>query len=390
MLPVSSRAAVAAAVKAFKRADQADGLAGYYLGDTQQTSAAMSGASAGAKAGSVILPGIGTAIGAVVGAVVGWLSTKKKPVRASAAQVEQCRATLAEYMEFAAQSPNHAIPMDWTRILELNWCFQAVYGAETALRDPRWFNQGFEAVLKPIALDIVRKIYSTPVGATVNLGAINAKDSKGKPMSFPGFEFTNPVFTNIKELSARYFEEVTVKVCQGNAGKGAGGCITQYNRAEWKRLAFDMMGWAARTALPNISEADLAAASDVAGQIGSSAKDVVSAVETIMQRSVQRNETALALTQTGAATQDVIKEIANAIAQTSPPAATLTPEQQTRTTPLATPPASVTPSVQADVTQSTASASQVQAAGVSSDLLAKAGPLLVLAVLGFALARPQR
>lgn len=295
LIPVSDKKAVSAAVKLFVNA-RTSGMHGYRLGATAQVQGAAAGAATGAEVGSII-PVVGTVIGAVVGAVVGWLGAKSKPVRASAAEVAQCRGDLTEYMGYAAQLPNEPLPMEWNQILGLNWCYEAVYGGEVALKDPRWFNQGFEAIIKPAAIDIVKKIYETPVGGTVNLGSINARDSKGKPMTFPGFSFVNPVFTNLKNIANQFFVPATSVVCGANAGKGAGGCITHVERAEWRRLMYDLLCWAARTTLPNISEADLRAASQVAATIpNTSAKDVVSAVEMILNRPVVREETAALLT----------------------------------------------------------------------------------------------
>lgn len=300
LVPVSDKTALMNAVKYFARVKQNKTLAGFGamrfagLGSEQATGAA-SGAAAGAKAGSIV-PGIGTVIGAVVGAVVGWLSAKPKPVRATAEQVAQCKAMLTEYMGYAAQSPDAPLPMEWTQLLDLNWCTNAVYGAEVGNKDPRFFNPGFESGTRAVAIALVKKIYETPVGQTVNLDAISFKSPSGRVTNFGNYSFVNPVFTNLKTFSAQYFEAAELSSCKANAGKGAGGCESFTGRAERKRLLYDLLAWAARTTLPNISESDLAAASQVAATTGTAAKDVVSAVEQIIARNVVKGETSALLT----------------------------------------------------------------------------------------------
>lgn len=298
LIPISDKSAVANAVKMFaaarRTAAQGTGMNGF--GNTQQASGAASGAAAGAKVGSIV-PGIGTIIGAVVGAIVGWLAAKPKPVRATAAQVAQCKSMLTEYMSIASQSPNAPLPMEWTQLLDMNWCYQAIYGAEIKLKDPRWFNPGFESGLRVMAIEIVKKIYETPVGGTVNLDAVSFKDPKGRKIAFGSYSFVNPVFTDLKTFSANYFEKIDLAFCQATASGGSGGCAAQRAHPEWKRLLYDLLAWAARTTLPNISEADFAAASQVAATMpDTSAKNVVSAVEQIINRPVARGETAALLT----------------------------------------------------------------------------------------------
>lgn len=296
LLPISDRKAVQAAVLRFARADIAKRTLSGLGSNSEQASGAASGAAAGAKVGSIV-PGIGTVIGAVVGAVAGWLAGKPKPVRASAAQVAECRALLTEYESVAAQSPDAPIPMEWGQILNLNWCYMAVYGAETLSKDPRFFNVGFEGLTKPLALDLVKKVYETPVGATVDMAQMSVKDRNGKNVSFRGLSFANPVFSTLKNLANGPLLSMDAMLCGDNAGKGAGGCITNKDRALWRRILFDLLGWAARTTLPNISESDLRAASQVAATLpNTSAKDVVSAVEQILARPVVREETAALLT----------------------------------------------------------------------------------------------
>jgi len=301
LVPVSDKRALTAAVKYFaaarRPADRTNGISGF--GDTAQASAAASGAAAGAKAGSIV-PGIGTVIGAVVGAVVGWLSAKKKPVRATAEEVAQCRALLSEYMQYANESPNAPIPLDKDKLRQLNWCMDAIYGGHyIGVKDPRWFDPDVEGVFIPAARAVVKKIYETPVGQPVNIEAISFKDPKGRNIAFKGYTFVNPVFTNLKTFSAQVFQPMMVQMCKETAGKGAPGCDDYYGGAvpEFTRWLYDLLAWAAREQLPNISEADLAAASQVAATVpGSSAKDVVTAVETILNRAVQRDETAAVLT----------------------------------------------------------------------------------------------
>lgn len=294
MIPISDPRAVQNAIRLFQRAK---GLPVSGLGAAEQAQGAASMAAAGAKVGSIV-PGIGTVIGAVVGAVAGWIMGKSKPVRPSAAERAQCKAMLTEYNSIAAQSPNAPIPMEWSQLLDLNWCVQATYGPDIGLRDPRWFNPGFQDGLRPMALDIVKKIYETPVGATVNLEAFTFKDPKGRTLSFKGFSFVNPVFTDLKSFTDQYWIKAGISFCENTAGKGAKGCVTEYSHPEFRRLMYDLLAWAARTTLPNISENDLRAASQVASTVGGSAKDVVTAVESIIKRNVARDETAALLSPT--------------------------------------------------------------------------------------------
>lgn len=266
------------------------------LGDAQQAQAAASYAAAGAKVGSIV-PGIGTVIGAVVGAVVGWLSGKSKPVRASAEQVAQCKSLVGEYMGYAAQLPNKPIPLEWEQLSQLNWCLEALYASDVNRRDPRWFDIEFHEAMRPLAIQIVKKIYETPIGATVTLDAISAKDIKGRTLTFQGFSFVNKPFTDLKTFNDEYFFNVIVKICEDMTKNNGGRCPQYHGRPEWRRLAYDLLAWAARTTLPNISEEDLKAASAVAATIpNTSASNVVSAVEQIMGRTVQSGETAAALT----------------------------------------------------------------------------------------------
>lgn len=299
------------------------------MAETAQTQSIASGAATGAKIGSGILPGIGTVIGAVVGAVVGWLAGgKKKPVRASAEQIAQCKSLISEYMGYAAQMPAQPIPLDYQQLLDLHWCLQAVYGGHyIGVKDPRWFNPGVEAALLPAAKILVRKIYETKVGATVQIDAITFKDPKGRSLSFQGFNFTNPEFSDFLTLTTQVWMPMAIQYCQNTAGKGAPGCPDYYHTPEFRRWLYDVIAWAARTELPNISESDLKAASQVATQTGSAAKDVVTAVEQIIGRTVQSGETAALLTP--------------ATTPVSPPSST---------TPPATAPPVATPGVSSDIT----------------------------------------
>lgn len=291
--PVSDKKAVENAVKYFQRASSGT-LRGF--GDAAQTQTAATYAATGAKVGSII-PVIGTVIGAVVGAVVGWLSAKPKPVRPTAQQIADCKNLLSEYGSFAAQMPDAPLPMDKAQLLEIHWCLQAIYGGKyIGVKDPRWFNPGAEAALFPAALQLVKKIYETPVGATVSIDAITFNDPKGRKLSFQGFNFVNPQFTDLKTFTEQYWMPMAIQYCQNTAGKGAPGCPDYYHLPEFKRWLYDVIAWAARTTLPNISEADLKAASQVAADTGSAAKDVVTAVESILNRNVVKGETSLLLT----------------------------------------------------------------------------------------------
>lgn len=334
MIPVSDPVAVQRALKLFARA-QGRTLSGFSAAEQAQGAASM--AAAGAKVGSIV-PGIGTVIGAVVGAVAGWIMGKSKPVRPSAAERAKCNAMMIEYNSVAAQSPNAPLPMDWPQLLDLNWCFAATYGADIGLRDPRWFNPGFESGTRQIAIDIVKKIYETPVGAVVNIDAITFKDPKGRTLNFKGFSFTNPVFTDLKAFSAQYFERMELQFCQNTGGKGAGGCATFVGRAERKRLLYDLLAWAARTTLPNISESDLRAASQVAATVGGSAKDVVNAVESIIKRNVARDETAALLTPSATAPAPIPPAAITPLIPAPPPPVT-------PIAPIYTPPVATLPTV---------------------------------------------
>jgi hypothetical protein len=315
LLPVSDRKAVADAIRMFQMRAAARGL-----GDTAQATSAAQSSATLAKVGSAIWPGVGTVIGAVVGAVVGWLGSKKPPVRPSPQQIAECKARISDYMNFAAEMPDQAIPLDKAQLLELHWCLQAIYGGHyIGVKDYRWFNPGVEAALIPAAQQLVRKIYETPVGQQVAIDTITFKDPKGRTLSFKGFSFTNPQFTNLKTFTEQVWLPMAVQYCENTAGKGAPGCAEYYRTPEFRRWLYDVIGWAARTELPNISEADLAAASQVATQVGSSAKDVVTAVEQIIGRSVQREETAALLTPPGTAPPSTAPPIAT---PTLPPNAT--------------------------------------------------------------------
>lgn len=293
--PVSDKKALENAIRYFQRARATAGnLSG--LGDTAQAQSAASYAAAGAKVGSIV-PGIGTVIGAVVGAVVGWLAGKSKPVRASAEQINACRSYVTEYMGYASQTPNAPLPMEYDQLKETNWCIQALFGGDIKLKDPRWFDNTFVNVLTPVARSLVKKIYETPVGQVVKMEQLSYKDQKGRTWTFQGREFTNPQFTDLKTFTDSIWIPMAIQICENvSASGGFGGCGNNYRRPESMRLLYDLLAWAARTELPNISEADLKAASQVAADTGSSAKDVVKAVASIINRDVVKGETSLLLT----------------------------------------------------------------------------------------------
>lgn len=292
LIPVSDRRAVENAVRLFQ--GEIKGLKGF--GDANQVKSSISTASTGAAIGSAvgvastsglvaayasigsIVPGIGTVIGAVVGLVAGWLMGKKKPVRASKQQVADCKKLLAEYEQMILAMPDEPIPMDRKQLEELHWCIQAVYGHQWGTKDPRWFNVGYVQFLD-IAKSVVRQVYETPVGAQVVVPQKDFKDPKGRKLNIPGFEFKNPVFTSTRNLARDYMGTFYRHAAQGPAN------LVQ-------RLIWDSVAWAAREALPNISEADLREASKVAQQTGTSSKDVVSAVEKIIGAKVVRDQTA--------------------------------------------------------------------------------------------------
>lgn len=306
------------------------------MAQTQQAQSAASLAATGAKVGSII-PGVGTVIGAVVGAVVGWLGAKPKPVRPTAQQVAECKTLLSEYMGYARQMPNEPLPMDMKMLKEINWCENAVYGGLMGLRDPRYFGIGIDTVLAPTAIALVKAVYNTPIGGTVNLGALSFKDPKGRTVKFSGYSFTNPQFISIKDLSDKYWLPALISMCKETAGKGAGGCEPYHVKEETKRWAYDFLAWAAREALPNISEADLKAASAVAATVpNTAASTVVQAVEQIIGRTVQSGETAALLTP--------------ATTPPTPPPATTTPPPVKIPT---TPPASTLPTVSTPPSPST-------------------------------------
>lgn len=330
LIPVSSRAAVRNAIQLFQGNQNNITLAG--LGTSEQAQGAAQGAAAGAKAGSVI-PVVGTVIGAVVGAIAGWVLAKKKPVRPTTAQKEACQIEVTDYMQYASQMGAAPLPLDEAALKHINWCYMALYGADIKNLDPRYFDGNFVDLMN-IAKDIVRKIYATKVGDTVQIVGTTNK-IRGQTFRSAGLTFVNPTFTDLRDFTQRTFGPMAVEYCTQTAGKGSGGCGNLYQRPEFQRLLYDMLACAARQVLPNISESDLRASSEVAAQIGTSAKDVVSAVETIIGRSVQREETAALLT---LGPTNVVKDIAKEISTTStaPPIIDQTSEQLVTTTPLTT------------------------------------------------------
>lgn len=330
LIPVSSRAAVRNAILLFQGNQNANRLDG--LGTSEQAQGAAQGAAAGAKAGSII-PVVGTVIGAVIGAIAGWALTKKKPVRPTAEQKQACQAEVSEYMQYASEMGAAPLPLDEAALKHLNWCYMALYGADIKNLDPRYFDGNFVDLMN-IAKDIVRKIYATKVGDTVQIVGTTNK-IRGQTFKSAGLTFVNPTFTNLRDFTQRTFGPMAIEYCTQTAGKGSGGCGNLYQRPEFQRLLYDMIACAARQVLPNISEADLRASSEIATEIGTSAKDVVSAVETIIGRSVQREETAALL---ALAPTNVVKDIAREISTTStaPPIIDQTPEQLVTTNPLTT------------------------------------------------------
>lgn len=227
---------------------------GCALGDTAQAQSAVSMAATGAKAGSII-PGIGNVVGAIAGLVLGAVLGKKKPVRASGAQVAQCKQLLQEYASATAASPDLPLPLDLAALKDLNWCMMAVYGYDIRLKDPRFFDGNFTD-LTAIARNMVRAIFTTPIGATVNIAETVNKIGK-QTFRSSGLTFTNPPFTNLKAFARDTFAPVAIAYCQQAAGKGAGGCPTLYNRPEFARWLFDLIGYIAATELPQVNVADL-------------------------------------------------------------------------------------------------------------------------------------
>lgn len=302
LVPVSDPRAITAAIKLFQGARPAGRLSGHFagLGDAAQTQSAISLGASGAKAGSIV-PGVGTVIGFVAGAAVGFFLGKKPPPRPSGQEIAECRDILAQYATAASQNPDTPIPLDESQLKKMNWCLQAIYGAaDIKNKDPRYFDGNF-VDLMAMTKDIVMKIYNTPIGGTVNVAETMQKIRK-QTFRSAGISFQNPPFTDLKSFARDVFTGVAIAHCKQTAGKGAGGCEQFYRRPEYQRLFYDMLGYAARTLLPNISEADFREASKVAQQTGTSASAVVQAVESIIKRSVQQNETA-ELLRPGSSTQ---------------------------------------------------------------------------------------
>ena len=291
LIPVSDKSALINAVKYFVAARTHKNGIGF-IGDAAQAGGAASTGATGAKVGTMIMPGIGTVIGAVVGAVVGWIAGKPKPVRATAEQIAQCRTMATEYLGFAAEYPSTCLPLELSKIKDLTWCGAAIHGGMVKLKDPRFFTGGFDERVA-ICKQIVRKVYETKVGDTVEISGLSFTDAKGKKINLPGTSFVNKPFTTILELTERVLMPLEVANC---APWGKGACTAYIDIPLIKRTLFDLLGYAARTELPNISEADLRAASQVAQTTGTAAKDVVSAVEQIIQRNVIKGETSALLT----------------------------------------------------------------------------------------------
>lgn len=297
LVPVSDRKAIAAAIRLFAGGGRGE------LGQSIERAAGIaSTAASGAKIGSII-PGVGTVIGGVVGAAVGWLTGRKKP-RVSHEQFTECQNFVREYMNMAAGYPGQPVPLELETIRQIGWCLTAVYGGEIDLREPQFFFGHVDDFVK-IARAIVRRIYETPVGHTVQLSDITiAIAGRGSPTGpLQGADFANPPFTSLANFVRDPWTPMALKYCDIAAGKydkKRRGCSGYYNRPEWQRWFLDLLFWAARTELPNISEEDLRAASQVAQTMpGKSARDVVSAVEQIIQRQVAPGETASLIDQAG-------------------------------------------------------------------------------------------
>lgn len=352
---------------------------------SEQAASAASYAASGAKLGSAIIPGIGTVIGAVVGAIVGWLSAKKKPVRPTAQQLADCKALLTEYSGYAAQMPTTPIPLDEAQLKNLNWCLQAYYGKDIKNLDPRFFDGSFTDLLA-IARSLVKAIYNTPVGGTVQVSETVNK-VRGQTFRSSGISFTNPAFTSIQVFSETKFLDVAIQYCDQTAGKGRGGCPGLYNRPEYRRWLMDLFGFAARTELPNISEDDLKAASVIAQQTGSAASEVVKAVEQVMGRSVERGETAVAL---APATTAVTAAPGNVqTPATGPPTPAVSTVPSTSYVTPAAGPSSLYQSLFPATSSTTPAATSTITAGISGMnpwLLAGGAALAVI----FATARPKR
>lgn len=284
LIPVSDRSAIANAVKLFTGRRT--------LGDTERVQSAASYASTGATVGSII-PLVGTVIGAAIGALAGWILGGAKPVRASAQQIAECQTLITEYMGYAAQMPGVPMPVELPQLKQAVWCGDALYGAMVKLKDPRFFAGGFDEQVG-ILRQICRKVYETPVGATVELSGLSFRDAKGKQINLPGMSFINQPFISIQDLCDRVVIPLQIKNCEP---WGGAQCAGFFAIPFIRRIWMDLLGYAARVELPNISEADLKAASTVAATIpNASAKDVVSAVEAIIKRPVVREETAALLT----------------------------------------------------------------------------------------------
>lgn len=287
--------------------------------DIQQAGGAASMAASGAKLGTMILPGIGTVIGAVVGAVVGWLGGKKRnPYLVTADQIKQCNGVISEYMGFAAQMPEQAIPLDFQQLKDIAWCSVAVHGGQFGWKDTRFFAHPVEPILWPLAKQMVRKIYETPIGATIQLDEFSFKDPKGRTIRLKSQSFVNTQFVSIKDVAEKYFFPAMMEQCLAMPNQKPAHCDGFHAFADVRRWAFDFLALAARTELPNISEDDLKAASAVAVTVpGTSASAVVQAVEQVMGRTVERGETAALLTP----------------ATTAPPVAPTVPSTSPLTTP---------------------------------------------------------
>jgi hypothetical protein len=415
-LPVSDRSAVTAAVKLFAQANAAKkGLSG------AQETGAMQGAAAGAKAGSIV-PIVGTVIGAVIGALAGYILAKNHDVRPSKGQIADCQGKVAEYMKNAAQSPAQPMPLTLDALKDLNWCMMALWGSDIGNKDPRYFDGNFTDTVA-MARKVVHAIYETPVGQKVDFTFATAAVEQFASKQLSG-AFVNPPFTNLADFTDNVWDGIVVQYCIDQTREA--GCGKLFTRHEYRRLVYDIIGAVAQAELPNISEADLQAASTVAQAVGptTAAKDVVAAVEAVMNKTVIKGEVAKALapvfaapvpsvpvgaptpTQVATAQNDAANAIKNQAVPISPTgvstqdatAAILAqlmknigapPVQQTNALATQAAQTGIQPPMNYYPPQATPTSAPPQAAGTGFDL-SKMWPLAVLGVLGVVVAKSSK
>ncbi len=218
------------------------------LGDTAQVQSAAGGASQGATAGSAIWPGVGTVIGAVAGAIYGYLKGRKKPMRPSRQDKENCRNVMNDYKNLIEPYPNQAIggALPEESIKAVWMCDEMINQGTTP--NPLYL-EGNWLVAKEMAIEAVKKTFTTPAGSTILLTTKGRRDRAGKLFREVNETWVNGEANSMNAIATR-LNSFFLKGCLSYHKPGV--CDPLNSRPLWRHMVLDLVAWAAATQIPQV------------------------------------------------------------------------------------------------------------------------------------------